>query len=386
VHLRRTVPLLLMVGACFSEPSYEGRFCNAASTCPEGLSCEEGRCRLLVSAADGGDAIDAEPSGDAGEGADAGGPFATDTGGDSDANKLPDGAVPMDAAPLDASLEDAQPNDAAAPDADESICTTGDTRACYSGPNGSAGVGICREGRQLCAGGEFGTCEDEILPGVETCNGIDDDCDRVIDNGCPSGTITFQQPQDTPLTGWLPFGDEWVGQGCAPGDVVVGFFGHYADYLNEVGEHCDTPTIVADTTTTPYTYSRVLTPSASAVPRGGAMGTEYNAICPAGRMVVAISGLSGSWIDRLNFACAEFELVDTVVNGVRTFTVREIAGTRAQVTVNAGGAGGAAFDLPCPVNTAAGARLRGATGSTTCCPSLVTTLGLTCSTLGVTLR
>lgn len=58
------------------------------------------------------------------------------------------------------------------------ICEAGETRACYTGPAGTEGVGICRGGFQECSpvpGLGWGeTCFDEVLPRVELCgNGID---------------------------------------------------------------------------------------------------------------------------------------------------------------------------------------------------------------------
>ncbi len=68
-------------------------------------------------------------------------------------------------------------------------CVPGEVRSCYSGPAGTAGSGICRAGSQTClelsGGGSVWTpCSGEVLPGVETCNGIDDDCDAATDEGC----------------------------------------------------------------------------------------------------------------------------------------------------------------------------------------------------------
>lgn len=62
-------------------------------------------------------------------------------------------------------------------------------RACYDGPTGTLGVGACRGGIQTCAGGEFGRCEGQVLPGVEICNGLDSNCDGTIDSGNPGGGI-----------------------------------------------------------------------------------------------------------------------------------------------------------------------------------------------------
>lgn len=58
-------------------------------------------------------------------------------------------------------------------------CTTGETQRCYDGPAGTAGVGLCRSGMQVCVGGALGPCEGAITPAAETCanEGADDDCD-----------------------------------------------------------------------------------------------------------------------------------------------------------------------------------------------------------------
>jgi hypothetical protein len=56
-------------------------------------------------------------------------------------------------------------------------------RSCYSGPGGTESVGVCRPGLQACVGGTFAACEGEALPISELCNAADDDCDGVIDDG-----------------------------------------------------------------------------------------------------------------------------------------------------------------------------------------------------------
>ncbi len=67
-------------------------------------------------------------------------------------------------------------------------CDPGDTRSCYSGPVNTENVGICTAGSQTCAGdGSWGACEGETLPGIETCNDEDDDCNGTADDGNPGG-------------------------------------------------------------------------------------------------------------------------------------------------------------------------------------------------------
>ena len=65
------------------------------------------------------------------------------------------------------------------------------TQSCYDGPAGTVGVGACKAGAQTCIG-SLSSCDGQVKPAAqEDCfNDIDDDCDGVVNNGCPDHLTT----------------------------------------------------------------------------------------------------------------------------------------------------------------------------------------------------
>jgi MYXO-CTERM domain-containing protein len=99
--------------------------------------------------------------------------------------------------------------------------TDGMSQACYTGPPATRGVNSCHDGSQICtavsmSGVEmWGTCTGQQLPTPEICNGLDDDCDGIVDNGIPT-------PTPGQVTGDACCSDKAPGTKCGTGQCVKG--------------------------------------------------------------------------------------------------------------------------------------------------------------------
>jgi len=57
---------------------------------------------------------------------------------------------------------------------------------CYTGPFGTILVGECKAGIRSCVDGTLTDCLDQVIPQEEVCgDGLDNDCDHAVDEGCP---------------------------------------------------------------------------------------------------------------------------------------------------------------------------------------------------------
>jgi hypothetical protein len=113
----------------------------------------------------------------------------------------------------------------------------------------------------------------------EQCNGRDDDCDGVIDNGCPidqrplsTRTASSMSPIYGSITEVLrgTFTDA-----CPDGQVITGLTGNAGSGLDSVGVNCGTVTVREDRSTTPYQYSVAVAAGMQYDPLGGTGGGQH---------------------------------------------------------------------------------------------------------------
>ncbi|MBN2576422.1 MAG: hypothetical protein JXP73_17805 [Deltaproteobacteria bacterium] len=75
------------------------------------------------------------------------------------------------------------------------VCQEDSVRACAS--PGNPLVGACRAGKQICTDNAWGPCKEEVLPADgEKCNGVDDDCDGMTDEGCAAECVVVAPSGD----------------------------------------------------------------------------------------------------------------------------------------------------------------------------------------------
>jgi hypothetical protein len=69
-------------------------------------------------------------------------------------------------------------------------CRSGETRTCSSGRTDQMNVGKCKAGMQTCENGAFGACTGEVNAETETCANpnVDDDCNGTVDDVATVGS------------------------------------------------------------------------------------------------------------------------------------------------------------------------------------------------------
>lgn len=105
---------------------------------------------------------------------------------------------------------------------DGCACSPGAQEACYGGPPGTEGVGLCAGGTRGCDGGTWGACEGEVVPSPEECGDlVDEDCDGVACAAPQWGLLAGGAGHQTAAA---------IAAGGADDVLVAGWFGAAFDF------------------------------------------------------------------------------------------------------------------------------------------------------------
>jgi hypothetical protein len=124
-------------------------------------------------------------------------------------------------------------------------CSPGDFLYCYNAPMATIGVAGCKAGTRICdATGAFGSCVGAVLPAQEVANGLDDDCDGVVDNGVAINACLPTNPCTSPGPGYCDGTDliRPISPGiCTPTDTFSGRFTCDYTAIEVIHDGCLTP-------------------------------------------------------------------------------------------------------------------------------------------------
>ncbi len=146
----------------------------------------------------------------------------------------------------------------------------------------------------------------------EVCDGVDNDGDRAIDDGCPASLrVGFIVPGPLHgLVGPAPMSGPFV-LDCPSQQVVQGICGRsISSQVVSLGTYCGNVAVVADTSVTPHRFTIAASASSCGTLTSTASeGTSFDFRCPANSVVQIVRGDGDPYLGGIQVECVHFGLV-----------------------------------------------------------------------------
>jgi hypothetical protein len=141
----------------------------------------------------------------------------------------------------------------------------------------------------------------------EICNGLDDDCDGVVDNGCPIDQAIIGTSLNAtlgPLFGSLTQGSAVrFSAPCPDGQQIIGLTGNDGAAIDALGVKCGILRVREDRSTIPYGYSVTIEAGDSFAQQGGAGGVAQGIDGTLGCRVNEVVTLIEAWSPDVTGTC-----------------------------------------------------------------------------------